>query len=466
MQSKELDENWQRYMEWDKKYYLTPKVAQKEIAPIPVAKVEDSYYILPNGTRILDLMNGYICVNAGQRNPRIQEAIKNALDEFGYVHEGFLTKYRAILSKMLIEDILANDGWAKRVRFTSSGSEAVEMALLLARLYTRRPYIVTQQYSFHGWTEGAANCTQIRNYGSIMTSPESNTVISTPLATPGYHVAPAPPIAWKSNPESVDACLEQTERMLRTIGVEKIAGFITEPIFGVSSILPSPEYHRGIREMCTRLGILWIDDEVMMGFGRTGKWFAYQHYDIKPDLMVVGKGINSSHLPLGGVVLSEQISEYLEKYRLYSTATHHAHPVALASAIGNLEFMMAENTPERAAKMGEYFLSKLTELSEKHECVGYFSGQGLSLQIELVKNKRTKEPFIPEDRDATMVGDLSHHPVNIVQGKCLEKNVYCTGLVPNSLRIATALTVSEGQIDQAVGALDYAFTHLDQFCTG
>lgn len=212
-----------------------------------------------------------------------------------------------------------------------------------------------------------------------------------------------------------------------------------------------------------RLGILWIVDEVLMGFGRLGTWFGHQKYgkDLKPDIMTVAKGITSSQIPCGAVIVNKEIADFMDAMRWNHVSTFAGHPIALAAAQGNLEYMIENNIPEMARKAGEYFGDKLKELEEKHKTVGLVAGAGMFWQVELVKNKETKEPFIPADRYTGFAGDQSKNPTVIVLGKCLEKGVLLGGFVPNTLRIGASLTVSKADMDKAVDALDYALTFLD-----
>lgn len=216
--------------------------------------------------------------------------------------------------------------------------------------------------------------------------------------------------------------------------------------------------------MTKKLGILWIDDEVMCGFGRTGKWFAYQHWlpDVTPDIMVIGKGMVSAALPAAGVVVSKDIAKFFDQYRWGHYSTYSAHPVCMAAVVANIKAMIEEKIPDRAAKMGVYLGEKLKDLEDRHKCVGNVSGMGLFWAVELVKDKETKEPFVKEDRNAYFWGDISKYPSRIVAQKCLEKGVIVGGWLPNTLRIAPPLVITEDEINHGIAALDYAFTHLDK----
>lgn len=223
---------------------------------------------------------------------------------------------------------------------------------------------------------------------------------------------------------------------------------ITEPICGGALIFPPKEYYEQLRKIAEEHGILWIDSEVMAGWGRTGYWFAYQYYGVKLDIMTMAKGIISSHLPCGGVVVSKEIAKFFEDYRWWHAVTFSAHPVVMAAVVANIKYMIEEKLPQRAAKMGEYLGKRLKELEEKHKCVGHVDGLGLWWGIEIVKNKKTKEPFIKEDKYTRGAGDMPLFPMNLVFAKCIEKGVLCSGFVPNGIRVGPALTITEEEIER------------------
>lgn len=466
--------NWADVKEWDKKYYLHVDSTEEEYQHIPVERTEGGYLYFPDGSRVLDFMSQLYCVNMGQGHPKIQEAIRKATYRYGYLHEGFCTDYRARASKLIIEDLLGPDEWAGRMRFASSGSEANEMAIILAKLYTNRPNIITRQYAYHGFSMAAG----VGGNGiRVMRSPlvSAKEIRDTPGGqTSGFHMAPAPycfrcfvglqyPDCKMANGKL--PCVNATEELIKGLGAETVAAMITEPIYGGSSIVPPPEYLPQIREMTQKHNILWIDDEVMTGFGRTGRWFAYQHYqNVLPDIMTVAKGITSSALPCAGVILSKKLADFFEKYRWWTAATFSGHPLAVAAVVANVEAMMEENILENVNQVGTYLGEKLKELQSNHKCVGLVNGSGLFWIMEIVKNKETKEAFVKEDRFDMMTGDMSSYPSRYITTKCLEKGVLIGGMVPNTLRIGPALTTTREQINMAVEALDYALTELDKKC--
>ncbi|MBS7646501.1 MAG: aspartate aminotransferase family protein [Candidatus Bathyarchaeia archaeon] len=467
--------SWEDIIEWDRKYYLGIKQALSEWAPIPIAKVEDNYLITSDGNRILDFLSGLVSVNAGQRQPKIIESIKKALDNYGYVWEFMQTPYKSEAAKLIIEDLLGPDNWAGRVRFVNSGSEANEEAFILARLYTNKPYIIAREFAYHGWTTGAGSCCGLRWWRGSIASPTSDEYREVPNFQHGsfYVVAPAPhcyrcPFGYKGpkycTVDGMRACLNALWHQILSLGPQNVAAIITEIISGGGLVVSPLEWVKELRDLTQKNGILWIDDEVMTGFGRTGKWFCYQHYGVTPDIMTMGKGIVSSQLPAAGVVVSKKLAEFFEKYRWWHANTYAAHPVVMAAVVANIKFMIEENLVERAAKMGEYLGKQLKELESQHKCVGEVSGMGLFWGVELVKNKETKEPFFLEDRFTKGTGDVNLWAVNIVQKKALEKGVLVGGFAPNCLRLGPALTVTEEEIDKAVRALDYAFSELDKYC--
>ncbi len=466
--------DWEKVVEWDKKYYMHVDADANEYDTVPIESVEGDYLVMPDGTRLLDCFNQLYCVNAGQRVPKIQEAIKQAADRYGFLWEAFTTDYRSYASKLLVEDILGPFNWAAKVSFANSGSEAIERALIFAKLYKNRPNIITREHAYHGWTMGAAGATRMVGIRSNLAGSELGQYRQVP-AHPmgGYYIAPAPQCydctLGHTYPECKQsdgklACVRSTERLIKTIGPETVAAMITEPIMGAATIHPPAEYLPQIRQMTKELDILWICDEVLVGFGRTGRWFAHQAYDITPDIMVMAKGIVNSALPASAVAVTKEIADFMDEWRWWTVATFAAHPISLAAVCANLEYLIENNIPEMSRKAGEYFGSKLEELEEKHPCVGLVKGSGMLWQVEIVKCKQTKERFRKEDRYTRYDGNVAADPNKFIMGKALEKGVLVGGFTPNTLRIGMSLTVSEEDMDKAIEGLDYALTALDEFC--
>ena len=465
---------WDQVIEWDKKYCFHVEKALSEWSPIPIAGCEGNHIIDANGNKILDFLSGLISVNAGQRNPKVVAAIKEALDSYGYLWEFNTTPQKSHAAKLIVDDVLGKDGWAGRVHFVSSGSEANEDALQIAKLYTNRPYIITREYAYHGWTQGAGACSRMNWWRGTLTSPTTNERRTIPgFPAEGYFPATAPfcyrcPYGF-SGPEECQvggqvSCLNDMEHLILSLGPENVAAVITELISGGSLVISPKEWVQGLRKLTKKYGILLIDDEVMTGFGRTGTWFCYQHFGITPDIMPMAKGIVSSALPAAGVVVSKEIASFFDQYRWWHAITFSSHPIAMAACVANINYMIEENLPARSERLGNYLGKRLMEMEEKHKCVGFASGMGLFWGLEIVRNKKTKEPFIKEDRNVTGAGDVSDWPNNFIQAKAIEKGVLLGGFAPNCIRLGPALTVTEQEIDTAIDALDYALTAMDGKC--
>jgi taurine--2-oxoglutarate transaminase len=216
--------------------------------------------------------------------------------------------------------------------------------------------------------------------------------------------------------------------------------------------------------MTRRLNVLWLDDEVMTGFGRLGEWFGYKVYDVTPDIMAVAKGLSSSSLPAAGVVLSKEVTEFFDEWRFNTMSTFGSHPLGMAAVCGNLEAMLEENILERVRDLGEYLGNGLLDLQERHPCVGLASGRGLMWSLELVRNKETREPFISVDRYSTYA-KTEEMPASALVGKiAYEEGVAVGAFLPNSIRLATAFVATKADLDLGLAALDKGLSELDKYC--
>ena len=463
--------DWDLIRAWDDEHYAHVFVTAEEYEHVAVARTDGDFIELADGRRLLDFTSGLLCTNAGHRNPRIRDAIVEALDRYGFVYEAYATDYRSRAAKLVVDDLLGPDGWAGRVRFTSSGSEAVELALLVAKAVTGRPNVISRDFAYHGWTHGALSLMGLPGSRGILASPDSAEV-RRPAGIPmqGVHFAPAPycfscPIghtypACKRGGERL-ACIDALEHLIRTLGPDSIAAVVAEPIFGVGMFHPPGEYLGQLRELTRDYGILWIDDEVMTGFGRTGKTFAYQHSPgVTPDLMTLGKGMVSAALPAGGVVMSREIADVMDAYRWETISTFAGHPVVMAAVCANIEWLIEEDVAARATDLGAHLGARLRELETTHPCVAQVDGAGLLWAVELVRPDGSGERFVPDDRHASPAGPAGFSPSFFIAAECAKQGVALATAPPNTLRLGPPLTTTERNLDRGVEALRVALDAL------
>ena len=460
--------NWNQVIEWDKKYHLKVFKTEDEYQCVPIEHTEGDHVVKPDGTKLLDCMNQLCCVNAGQSHPKIQAAIREATERYGFVWEVFTTDYSARASKLVVEDLLGPYGWAGKVNWGSSGSEAVDKALQIARIYTGRPLTVSRTYAYHGWTGNAGQCTRVRGFRQGISPPDKDKPDThiTPAGTVNTGqiiVAPAPHPDEKKDADGRYPSVKYTEMLIDSYGWENIAAMITEPIFGASAIFPPVDYLRQIVDMLRKRNILWICDEVLVGIGKMGKWFGYELFgeDLKPDIMTCAKGIVNSAIPASCTIVSKEIADFMGKYRWQFCGTFNQHPIAMAAVCANLEVLLEADAPKVSAKAGEYLKAEFEGLKKKHKTLGRVSGAGVLWALDLVKDKNTMEPFRPEDRWSAYSGDISTHPTNIIGAKAMEKGCLINGFTPNTIRFGLSIFVTKEDMDKAIGALDYALSYLD-----
>ncbi len=469
--------DWKQIEDWNMKYVIKCFCTEEEYGTTFVERTEGDYLIDKDGNKWLDFCNQLYCVNGGQNIPEVQEAIREATERYGFLWDTYTTDYKAEAAKVLMEDILhadQPDSWAGQVRFTLGGGDSVEVASMIARLVTGKPMIATREHAYHGVSTGAVSFTRMYPSRNHFSDASDKTKQVAGADFQGSFLCPAPfcyrcplghtyPECKCAYADGTLPCVKQTEQIIVGHSLDRVAAIITEPAYGAGTIMPPKEYLPQIQAMKNRLGILWIMDEVLMGFGRLGTWFGHQYYgeEIKPDIMTIAKGITSSAMPVGAVVVSKEIAEVFRHERWNHVSTFSGHPLGMAAAAANMKYLIKNDVPAQCAKSGEYFRAELLALQEKHKTVGLVAGAGMFWQVELVKNKETKEAFIPSDRFYAFEGDQDILPTHIIGGKCAEKGVILTGFAPNTLRIGASCTVSKADMDKAIDAMDYALTYLD-----
>lgn len=441
-----------------------------------VVSAQGCWLTLADGTRLLDMHGQYMSAGMGHGDPDLRAALHAAIDSVDFVCESFSHAAKGRAARLLLEETTEGSDWAGAVRFVCTGSEAVELALLMARLYTDRPTIITEQGAYHGWTPGANAATSMPYLRNVYMNPSTGEVRVPRGVTPDP-VAPAPICAFCGPGNTCSRCVlpdgrlayvVETERMIRSIGVGRVAAYITELYHGAAGFMVPDPYPQQVREMTERLGIVWIDDEAIAGAGRTGKWWAYQHYGVEPDLLVTAKGLSSSAAPAGAVMASKPIAEFFRAGRWNAVSTFAGHPLSVAAVAANIETMVRDHVVEHAAAVGSYLEQRLHDLAAAHPSVGGVSGRGLAWSVELVKNAETGERWIPGDRwhNPGFDRDPDVWPGQFVASECMAHGVWVLNFVPNAVTLAPPLRISRDEIDLGVRALDAALTALDHLAAG
>ncbi|MFZ0592282.1 MAG: aminotransferase class III-fold pyridoxal phosphate-dependent enzyme [Bryobacteraceae bacterium] len=356
---------------------------QSTANPIHLTRAQGVWFWDGDGNKWLDFSSQLINLNIGHQHPKVLEAIKKQVDELCFAGPGFATEPRGVLGKKLAEVT----GLAKAF-FTLGGAEANENALKMARLYTGRDKVIARYRSYHGATMGAMTASGDPRRWPV----EPGTPNIVRAFDPYCYRCP-----FGKTPDSCRReCVSHIEEIIQMEGPDTIAAILVEGITGSNGLLvPPDDYYPKLRALCDKYSILLIDDEVMSGFGRTGKWLATQHYGIKPDIVTSAKGLTSGYMPLGAVVVKKEIADFFETHMLWAGLTYSGHPVSCAAAVANLRVYEEENIFENVETQGAYLAERLDAMKRRYACVGDVRYKGLFSAIELVKNKETKEPLAP-----------------------------------------------------------------------
>ncbi|OLD97867.1 MAG: hypothetical protein AUG91_10425 [Actinobacteria bacterium 13_1_20CM_4_69_9] len=368
-----------------KRYVLHSWSVQNALDPIPVAGGEGRYFWDFDGKRYLDFASQLVNVSIGHQHPKVVAAIKEQAEKLCTIGPPMATEPRSTLARMLAE---VTPGDLEMSFFTNGGAEANENAIRLARWYTGRHKIIARYRSYHGATGGAITLTgDPRRWPA---EPGIPGVVR--MLDPYTYRCPA------GHPDPCPVCTggPHLEEILQYEGPHTVAAVILETVTGTNGIIVPPDgYLQSIREVCDKYGILLIADEVMAGFGRTGKWFGVENWDVVPDILSVAKGINSGYIPLGAMIVRKAIADWLRDKYFAGGLTYSGHPLACASAVASIEAFKEEGIVEHAAEMGPVFAEQLRGLQDKHPSIGEVRGLGCFWGIELVKNRETREPLVP-----------------------------------------------------------------------
>ncbi len=432
----------------DRTYVFHSWSAQGQISPLPVAGGKGAYFWDFDGKKYLDFSCQLVFTNIGFQHPKVIDAIKKQADVLATVAPQVANDVRSEAAKRIVE--LAGSKFAK-VFFTNGGADGIENAIRMARLFTGRHKILSFYRSYHGNTSAAISAT-----GDPRRWPNEFAYGHVHFFGPyAYRSA-----FWaKSEEEECARALEHLENTIIFEGSKTIAAILIESVVGTAGVLVPPKgYLEGVRALCDKYGILWIGDEVMSGFGRTGKWFAYQHSAVEPDLIVFAKGVNSGYVPLGGVVISTPISESFNDRVFPGGLTYSGHPLACAAAVATIDVMKEEKIVEQAAEIGEKVIGPgLRELAKKHKVIGEVRGLGVFWALDLVTDRSSRAPLAP-------YGGTSPAMTALVN-ECKKR-----GLMPftnfNRLHVVPPCNITAEEAREGIAILDAALGTISNFYEG
>lgn len=423
---------------------------QGGLKPLNIDHAKGVYMYDQDGKRYLDFSSQLMNVNIGHGHPKVAEAVAAQMAKLSYVYPGAATEIRAKLGKKLSE--ISPMGPAKTF-FTLGGAEAVENAIKLARVYTGRHKIIAQYRSYHGGTYGAMSAGGDPRRHMVDSQQVPNIIH---VENPYFYRCPW----YSSTPEECgERAAANLEQVIKYENPGSVAAILLEGESGSSGCIKyPPNYWALVRKICDKYGILLIDDEVMSGFGRTGKMFAVENHGVQPDLMCMAKGLTSGYVPLGGLMVKAEIAAHFEDNYLPLGLTYSAHPVSLAAAMANIEIYEDEGLVENAVKMGKYVDAGVAGLAEKHPSVGDFRNTGLLGCIEMVKNRETKEPVTPWNAAPNEMEATSR-----MAAKIRELGMF-TFVRWNWIFIAPPLCITEAQVDEGLEIISQALSIADEYC--
>jgi taurine---2-oxoglutarate transaminase len=432
----------------DRSYVFHSWSAQAQISPLPVAGGEGSYFWDFDGNKYLDFSSQLVFTNIGHQHPKVINAIQEQAALYTTVAPQHANEARGRAAQRITERAGAHHN---KVFFTNGGADGIENAIRLVRLHTNRHKVLSFYRSYHGNT-GAA----ITSTGDPRRWPNEYSYGHVHFFGPYLYRS----AFWSQNEEEeCKRALEHLEQVIIFEGPNTVAAILIESVVGTAGVLVPPVgYLEGVRALCDKYGIKWIADEVMSGFGRTGKWFAYQHSSVEPDLIVFAKGVNSGYVPLGGVVISDEIAATFNDRVFPGGLTYSGHPLATAAAVATIDVMADEKMVENAAAIGENVIKPLLqELMAKHKVIGEVRGKGVFWALDLVTDRATRAPLAPYGASSPAMNEL------VAACKRL-------GLFPfnnyNRMHICPPCNVTEAEIREGFAILDQAFASISHHYTG
>ncbi len=425
-----------------RKHTLYEWSAQSKVDPIPVASAKGIYFYTPEGKRFIDFNSQLMSVNIGHGDPRVVQAISDQAATLAYANPFMATEVRARLGAKLAE-ICPGD--IDTFFFTNGGAEANENAIKLARFFTGRHKIIARYRSYHGATAGAMTLTgDPRRWAAEPGIPGVVHVLDP------YHGIER---GW----ESAESSLAMIEETIQLEGPNTIAAFILEPVTGTNGILLPPDgYLEGVRKLCDKYGILMIADEVMAGFGRTGAWFAVDHWNVVPDLLCMAKGLTSSYLPLGAVGMRHHIAQHFQDKVFYGGLTYNSHPMGCAAALATIRVYEEDGLIDNAKKMGAVLKELGAEMQAKHLSVGAVRSIGLFGIVELIRNRKTRQPMAPFNGTSEEMAAL---------GRFFREQGLYTFVRWNTFFTNPPLCINEQQMREAFAIIDRGLEITDKAVT-
>ncbi len=426
-------------------YNLQSWSKQRGLNPIPVVKGEGIYFWDDQGNRYTDMSSQLVNMNLGFGNKAIGDAIKKQVDQYCFISPSYGAESRAKLAKKIIELMPDNMG---KVFFTNAGADANENAVKMARMFTGKNKIFSRYRSYHGSSFGAGNLTgEPRRYPLEPGIPGFVKFFDPYL----YREA----ISFESEEAATAYYIRKLEEQIQYEGPDRIAAIVMETVTGSNGVIIPPKgYMPGVRALCDQYGILMICDEVMTGWGRTGKLFGFENFDVKPDIVTFAKGVTCGYIPLGGCVVSKEIAAYFDDHLLSCGLTYSGHPLACAAGIACVEYYEEAHILDNVVAVGKVLGEKLEEMKAAHPSVGDVRYIGLFSAVELVKDKVTKEPLVPYGRDPEGV-------MGKIIGMLKEKG-FMTYSHENMILIAPPLIITKEQLIEELAKLDEVLDNVDR----
>ena len=428
----------------ERKYVLRSWAVQGKNTYEEIVGGEGCWFWNSEGKKYLDFSSQLVNMNIGHQHPKIIAAIKEQAEKLCYITPSYASEPRALLAELIAKH---TPGDLCKTLFTLGGAESNDNAIKIARAYTGRFKLLARYRSYHGATYGAISLTGDPRRPPVEPGIPGVVHVFEPYC---YRCS-----FGKSYPGCGLECAEHVREVMLYEDPKSIAAFFVEPVTGTNGVfVPPKEYLPRIREICDEFGVLLIADEVMTGWGRTGKWFGVDNWNVIPDMMTMAKGVTQGYVPLGAVVVNEKIADFFDENMLWCGLTYSGHPLACATGVATVKVYEEENLIENSAAMGEILKKRLHEMMEKHPSIGEVRSIGLFAAIELVKDRTTKEPLAPwNGPDPGIIGQITN---------CLkEKGVY---VYPrwNYLFLAPPISINEEELNFGLDAIDACLDLADQ----